>query len=1489
MEPKETLKPTHPKTKIWPWILLAGIILFAVLVRLSLRSEFVFNLIKSEIENAVSEQTGGTLIIGKMDGDLLNYIRLSDITLSTHEPVLTLDSLYAEYSVYSLFSKKLDLKKLTFWGADAFISQENDSLWNVTPLLNNERTPDDSEGGLGFDISVKDIQFNDGSANVKSELLPDGAINLEEIELSADFYLIDDIIDLSLNSLSFHLKEGRLPEPVTFDAKAQVSGENITLEKLIIQSSRSMLSSKGQMDLENNQLSTELNLNPIHNQDISAYLDNLPAFETAVIGFKVNGDFSDIEINASMEAPGFLNAEVLLQGGFQPDLVLNELQLLVSDFNPAAIPGTGNFQTFKPGTITFEANGSFYPNKPETSALIGSLNISESDWEQINNMRFKADFDLNEGDVSINTTLRLPDQSVNINLFATRVFEDLDKITWNMQSILKDVNAGKILNDETFASKINGTLNATGTGMEPGSEPWEIQLNLTTPEVAGFDFEKLSLDATVSERQAEILTEIRKNDSEVQVNASVSNWKATEPEWKFTADVVALDLESFAKIEGFQSNLNATLSGSATGFDPQKMAGTFLVHLQPSFIINQRVDSVKVDIEIANGILEIPKALIQSRFIVGELTAVQNLLDFSDISNTLTYSLEILNVEPFAESAGLDTLSVTGNISGEMFIRNNKLQFENDYSFENVVANNLLMDGINGSLFVLLEETPELTIDIFINNPVYDAVNLEDIVINSTIQLGDIITGNSIIDIAIEDENGLKHESSFSIDGDAISINTNRFDVHEDEFDLSLENPFSIHLHEEGIEMDTMRVVSTKQAYLELHFSEDSQVNRALYFSADDIDLGALQRVVLHDVIMDGTLSAEVQSDFTDLDIKTMTLTASVDSVDFLGLDLDVLNLDLLIENDRLTTDFSVARKGNPVIVSEFNLPFKSGDPETFSDDFFEEFVEGFLRIEPQLLKDYEPIFQLAGLETVEGLLQGNLSLKGVAGNPQLGVQFLLKDARFSGVPVDSLSLNLDYEHENGRMHIDSELISLGQDALLLEGSFPFLIDLRTFEIREKERFEQLDFSLISNEFDLTTLNVFLDRDIVQSLRGLLTTEVQVKGTVDEPEVRGTINLRRGQVFLVDNNITLRNIQMESRLSPGEFHLQRLSAESVGTMNLSGKLYLDGFTPVSVDFTADAQRFRAFQTRDIEILTTLNARLTGSEKNPRITGEILMDRGFLYLDNFGEATLEEVVLEDEKETESLFDDLYEKAEIEMSLRVDRRFFVRNRNRPELDLELEGLIEAVKEPNRELELFGDMNVVEGTANQLGRRFDLDEGQVLFSGPADNPEMNVRLKYQLRREDDITIWYVIKGTAQEPVFTYESEPEMELQDIISYTIFGRPFNALAGWQQGVSGGAGGSNIVADAALDLLLDRLETLTAERLGIDVLEIDQSSGNSGTSIKAGKYFGDKLFVAIVQELSSDPVSQVIIEYLLRRNLELIFTGSDDYRTGVDIRWRLDY
>lgn len=360
-----------------------------------------------------------------------------------------------------------------------------------------------------------------------------------------------------------------------------------------------------------------------------------------------------------------------------------------------------------------------------------------------------------------------------------------------------------------------------------------------------------------------------------------------------------------------------------------------------------------------------------------------------------------------------------------------------------------------------------------------------------------------------------------------------------------------------------------------------------------------------------------------------------------------------------------------------------------------------------------------------------------------------------------------------------------------------------------------------------------------------------------------------------------------------QIRLTNFSAKSgKGNIKAKGVVAVDKLVPGGVDISVEAENFRAANTPQYNAVINLDSRIQGDLTQPKISGRLDFVSGFIELQNFGEKSVEKVeldTLEDNEPTISYYDSLA----LDMNVTFNRRFYIRNQRYLDLEVELEGELDLVKEQEQDLELFGSINLPSGYARPFGKRFNLQEGSVTFSGGPTNPQLSVRTQYKPpQAQENVIIWYIIEGTVENPRFKYESEPPMELENIISYTLFGQPFYALDSWKQVVANSGSGNTTAADVALDVLLDRVEALATQKLGIDVVRIADSraGGEIGTSITTGWYLNPKVFFAIQNVITgSTPDTGFLLEYLLREDLKLIIRQGEGMSQGVDIKWNYDY
>jgi hypothetical protein len=234
---------------------------------------------------------------------------------------------------------------------------------------------------------------------------------------------------------------------------------------------------------------------------------------------------------------------------------------------------------------------------------------------------------------------------------------------------------------------------------------------------------------------------------------------------------------------------------------------------------------------------------------------------------------------------------------------------------------------------------------------------------------------------------------------------------------------------------------------------------------------------------------------------------------------------------------------------------------------------------------------------------------------------------------------------------------------------------------------------------------------------------------------------------------------------------------------------------------------------------------------------------------------------------------------DVSVRVPGRLWIRGRG---LDVELAGELQTVLR-NLKPTAVGELRAVSGSLLFLGRRFLVEQGQVVFFGDDEiNPSLDLVLSTRL---DDTVIRITVSGTAKEPDLTLSSDPELSEGDIMAYLVFGKRLDELDSDQ---------TTFVRSRALELAkssaLAKLEDRLSRELGVDLLTVKQGDGQGGKgSIVVGKYISSRALVRFEQALDAALGYMITLEYWLARNFVLLTYLSHIEQSGLEINWTRDY
>ncbi|MFD2437404.1 translocation/assembly module TamB domain-containing protein [Modicisalibacter luteus] len=194
----------------------------------------------------------------------------------------------------------------------------------------------------------------------------------------------------------------------------------------------------------------------------------------------------------------------------------------------------------------------------------------------------------------------------------------------------------------------------------------------------------------------------------------------------------------------------------------------------------------------------------------------------------------------------------------------------------------------------------------------------------------------------------------------------------------------------------------------------------------------------------------------------------------------------------------------------------------------------------------------------------------------------------------------------------------------------------------------------------------------------------------------------------------------------------------------------------------------------------------------------------------------------------------------------------------LEAELQGNLQ-VRQTTGPVQLFGEVNLVDGRYQAFGQDLIIRRGQVLFSGPASQP----RLQFEAIRnpettEDEVIAGLRVTGPASQPNLSIFSEPAMDESRALSYLLRGR-----------APDDAGNDGALTSALIGLSLSRTGGAVGQLgqvFGVDELSLDTSGSGEESQVVVSGYLFDDLKVSYGVGIFS-PIAQLTLRYKLLQNL----------------------
>lgn len=381
----------------------------------------------------------------------------------------------------------------------------------------------------------------------------------------------------------------------------------------------------------------------------------------------------------------------------------------------------------------------------------------------------------------------------------------------------------------------------------------------------------------------------------------------------------------------------------------------------------------------------------------------------------------------------------------------------------------------------------------------------------------------------------------------------------------------------------------------------------------------------------------------------------------------------------------------------------------------------------------------------------------------------------------------------------------------------------------------------------------------IDSFAGTISADIAARGPLNAPTFSGTANWRDGGVAVPAWNVRLKEVGVSvAGASDGHATVEGSARSGSGTLQLSGRLQDLMLPERRASFRVTGKGAELVNWPEYRVWGSPDIQLTGNLDGWHISGQLDVPRA--------EITPREVPVSAVKvspdvvvlgEDSTITRETRITGETRLVLGDDVQFEALG-----LETRLRGNILFRQPANRPVSAEGKLTLVDGSYAMQGQDLEIEQGELVFTGPLDDPLVDVRAVRVIEEFDGtVKAGIRLRGRAQNLTTTVFSEPAMADADALAYLVLGRPLSQASDTEGGELSGAA-------VALGLRqVTRITDQIGQSIGVDELSLAGDGGET-TALVAGKQVNSRLYARYAYGVFSQ-LGTLLLRYRLNRNLTL--------------------
>jgi translocation and assembly module TamB len=352
----------------------------------------------------------------------------------------------------------------------------------------------------------------------------------------------------------------------------------------------------------------------------------------------------------------------------------------------------------------------------------------------------------------------------------------------------------------------------------------------------------------------------------------------------------------------------------------------------------------------------------------------------------------------------------------------------------------------------------------------------------------------------------------------------------------------------------------------------------------------------------------------------------------------------------------------------------------------------------------------------------------------------------------------------------------------------------------------------------------------VTEVAGSLTVELEADGRASDPRVQGRATLEDGSIGVPALGLLVSDIEARA-LSPDGRVLAFDATGLIGgrPLTVEGTTELDYRASFPTRLTLRGDEVPAVRLPEVQIFVSPDLTATVQLPQIRVDGTVDVPRARITIQEVpaqAVAPSADTIVHGVEQPEAARP-LDMRSDLRLTLGEDVRYMGMN-----LDTRISGELRLNYQSGRPANASGVVTM-DGTYNAYGQLLDLDRGELIFSGPIDNPSLDVRA---VREIGETTVGVQLIGPLQSPETRIFSSPTMSEGDALAYLLFGRPLTGSRGEE---------SATLQTAAIAMGLQQALPVVqriGQAVGLDEFTVQTTDTDAG-ALMAGKYLSPNVYI----------------------------------------------